>query len=126
MTALFDALWAAVDGHALNILERGSAPIMAFVNAHMETLVLLVGRLSQRQSQPPMPDEAFTATAQSVQLGSYVVTSQVRLLWQYFVTKKLVVRAAEFGVCLGRMLLRLQNIRLGEFQAILGRDEIDV
>jgi hypothetical protein len=118
MTVLFDALWAAVDGHALNVLERGSAPIMAFVNAHMETLALLVGRLCQSELRPTLPDEASTDTAHRIRLGNYMVASQIKLLWEQFSTKKLAVRATEFGVGLGKMLLRFQNIQPGEFQSV--------
>ena len=84
MTVLFDALWAAVDGHALNVLERGSAPVMAFVNAHMETLVLLVGRWCQSELRPTLPDGASTDSAHRIQLGNYMVTSQIKLLWEHF------------------------------------------
>jgi len=117
MTVLFDALWAAVDGHALNVLERGSAPIIAFVNAHMETLVLLIGRLCQPQLLST-PDGTSTDTARRIQLGNYIVTSQMKLLWEHFSTKKLAVRATEFGVALGRTLLRFQNIEPSEFQLV--------
>ena len=115
MTALFDAFWAAVDGQALNVLERGSAPIMAFVNAHMETLVLIAGRLQQRQLLALPPHKGPSTAAPMLELAIDVVKAQTGLIWEHFFTRKLPVRATSFGAGLGRMLLRLQAIEPGAF-----------
>ncbi|KIM32748.1 hypothetical protein M408DRAFT_186029 [Serendipita vermifera MAFF 305830] len=102
---LFDALWAAVDGHTLHVLERGSAPVMAFTNAHLETLVLITGRLHQRHTQAP-PSEGTSGS----QLKEDVVRTQAGLIWKYFVSRKLVARSDEFGMAIGKALLRILNI----------------
>lgn len=106
---LFDAMWGAVDTHALTILERGSAPITAYVNAHLETLALIAGRLHQsyRKASSEQGSTSDTLTTQELE---EIIKTQVELIWGSFLARKLVTKPGEFGSALGKALIRLQSI----------------
>jgi hypothetical protein len=90
---LFDAFWAAVDGHALTVLERGSAPINAFVNALLETMVILVRNHDANH-----------------ELATNISTAQIGRVWEYYLSSKLTLHSGDFGTAIGMTLVRLDGI----------------
>lgn len=96
---LFEAFWAAVDGHALTVLERGSTPIMAFITSLLETLVVLLRNL-------PAPSQ----DVMSNDIATNVSVAQIGRIWEYFLSSKLSPYPEEFGSVMGKNLGRLQGI----------------
>lgn len=93
---LLDAFWVALDGRALTVLEKGNAPVSAFVSAVCETIIILMKRFDRDNL---------------VELSEVFAREQVDRLWDSFISNKLQLRSEDFGHSVGKMLSRLRGIK---------------
>ncbi|KAG8852759.1 hypothetical protein FRB91_005987 [Serendipita sp. 411] len=112
---LFDALWAAVDSQALTIVERGSAPVLAFISAVLENARFISTKLRQ-PSSGEVDDPAL-------ELSSKLVVDQIGQVWNYYMSHKLVAPASEFGTILCKTLDRLAGNDIELFKLVWTRIE---
>ncbi|KAG8835092.1 hypothetical protein FRC17_005213, partial [Serendipita sp. 399] len=105
---LFDALWAAVDSQALTIVERGSAPVLAFISAVLENARFVSTKLRQL-------DPSGEVEGSEVEMSSQLVVQQIGRVWYYYTSRKLVTKPAEFGAIMCRTLDRLAGTNVGKY-----------
>jgi hypothetical protein len=110
----FSAYWAAVDGHAITLLEKGTAPYMSFSASFLECLALVITRMYnvERERLSAAQDQAPSGSTSNSEPS--LLAQQIGLFWKGCLKNTLSVRAEELGLLFNKLLSRLQNVDEGK------------
>jgi hypothetical protein len=110
LTQLFDAFWAAVDSHALTVLEKGSQPYAAFLTSLLESSHLVCSRLMASEYLASFQSNSKAKTRDPRELARSVMVKQMDRIWDYYNTGKLRVNGEELGSILAQSMDRLESL----------------